>query len=99
MSGIQLNSSTLLLVVACLGLLVVGLFVLFGLQTISGFLRTIFGVFGILNIFTNGGPLTYCGCLALFGACGLGAALIWLVTTCSTNPYAMNFCLLVRGSQ
>jgi hypothetical protein len=96
MSGIQLDS-TLILVVACLALLVVGLFVIFGLQTISGFFRTIFGVFGILNIFTNGGPLTYCGCLALFGACGLGAALLWLVTTCSANPYAMNFCLLVRG--
>jgi hypothetical protein len=77
--------------VILVGLCVAGLLLMFGLQLLG----TLAGLLEVFTGFFTGGPIAGCGCVVLLVICVGVAAIAWLVTTCSANPNAMNFCLLV----
>ncbi|MBL8164600.1 MAG: hypothetical protein JNJ61_21600 [Anaerolineae bacterium] len=86
----------LIIAVGLIGLCVVGLLLMFGLQVIGSSLAAISGIFDLIGGVLGGGPAAWCGCLVLLLMCGGCAAVVWIVTTCNSNPTAMNFCTLLR---
>jgi hypothetical protein len=87
--------TVLLLAVGCIFLFVVVLLVFFGLQILGTTLNVFVGVLHLFEGVINGGPGVWCGCLVLMLACGGVAGIVLVVTTCSSNPSAINFCLLM----
>lgn len=93
----NIDLGTLLIIaVGLIGLCVVGLLLLFGLQLIGSSLAVVSGIFDLIGGILGGGPVAWCGCLALLFLCGGCALVVWVVTTCNSNPAAMNFCSLLR---
>ncbi len=86
----------LLLSVGCVVLCVVGLLLFFGLQILGTTLHTVVGLFELLGGIVNGGPIAWCGCLAVIFVCAgiVGGALLF--ANCKANPASMNFCLFFR---
>jgi hypothetical protein len=82
----------LFLSIGAVFLCVIGLLIFFGLQVLGTTVNAFFGLFATL---VTGGPLIWCGCLVLIFICVFIAGGAILLTTCSSNPSAMNFCLLV----
>lgn len=92
---VNLDVGTLLLIsIVLVFLCVIGLLLLFGFQLIGS---TLVNVVGIVMTIIGGGPQMWCGCLVLLLACAACAGLALLYSTCTTNPSAMNFCLLFTG--
>jgi hypothetical protein len=87
--------TVLLLAVGCIGLFVVVLLLFFGLQVLGTTLSVFSGVLHLFEGVINGGPGVWCGCLVLLFICGGCAGLALVVTTCQSNPSAINFCLLL----
>jgi hypothetical protein len=93
----NLDVGTLALIaVGLLGLCVVGFLLFFGLQLIGSSLAVFSGLFDLFGGILGGGPVAWCGCLVLLLLCGGCAAVVWVITTCNSNPAAMNFCSLLR---
>jgi uncharacterized membrane protein len=91
------QTSTLLFIgvgVVLLCFLGIALFVAF--QFFGNILGTFVNFFGLFFDVIQGGPLAWCGCLLLVGACAICAGIAYLWTTCGTEN-AMNFCLLFGG--
>ena len=88
--------SPLLLAVGCAVLCVVGLLLFFGLQILGTGLHTILGLFQLVGGILHGGPIAWCGCLAVIFVCAgiVGGALLF--AGCKANPTSMNFCLFFR---
>ena len=88
--------SPILLAVGCAVLCVVGLLLFFGLQILGTTLHTVLGLFQVAGGVLNGGPIAWCGCLAVIFVCAglVGGALLF--ASCKTNPTSMNFCLFFR---
>lgn len=82
----------LFLSIGAVFLCVIGLLIFFGLQILGTTANAFFGLFATL---VTGGPLVWCGCLVLMFICVFIAGGAILLATCSSNPSAMNFCLLV----
>jgi hypothetical protein len=88
--------SPILLAVGCAVLCVVGLLLFFGLQILGTTLHTFLGLFQVAGGILNGGPIAWCGCLAVIFICAglVGGTLLF--ASCKTNPTSMNFCLFFR---
>jgi len=88
----------LVLAAACALLCVAGLALTLGLQAISGLLEVLASLAGMLMELLAGGPVAWCGCLALLAlVIGGGIVLLLLVqglAACGT-PEAINFCELL----
>ena len=84
--------SLLFLAIGAIFLCVIGLLLFFGLQVLGTSLNAFFGLFGAL---ATGGPVVWCGCLALIFVCVFIAGGVILITTCNADPTSINFCLLV----
>lgn len=85
-----------LLAVGCAVLCVIGLLLFFGLQILGTTLNTVTGLFQLVTGILNGGPVAWCGCLAVLFVCAgvVGGALLF--ASCKANPTSMNFCLFFR---
>jgi hypothetical protein len=93
----NINGGTALLAVAGLCVLCIVLPILFsGLSIIGTIIGTFADIVGALFGILNGGPASWCGCLAAIGGCGFLVLIIAVVasglSSCSTNP--TNFCAL-----
>jgi hypothetical protein len=86
----------ILLVVGCGVLCVIGLLLFFGLQILGTTMHTVAGLFQLVTGILNGGPIAWCGCLAVLFVCAgvVGGALLF--ASCKANPASMNFCLFFR---
>lgn len=88
----------LVLAGACALLCVAGLALTLGMQAISGLLEALASLAGMLMELLAGGPVAWCGCLALLAlVIGGGIVLLLLVqglAACGT-PEAINFCELL----
>ncbi len=88
-------NNPLILAGACALLCVAGLVLTLGMQALSGVLEIITSLAGMLMELLSGGPVAWCGCLALLAlVIGGGAVALLLVqglTSCGT-PEAINFC-------
>ncbi len=84
----------LLISIGLIFLCVMGLLIFFGLQLLGTGLSVFLGVFEFFGSILSGGPVIWCGCVVLMGICALlvGGALI--ISSCSANPNAMNFCMI-----
>lgn len=85
-----------LLAVGCAVLCVIGLLLFFGLQILGTTLHTVTGLVQLVTGILNGGPVAWCGCLAVLFVCAgvVGGALLF--ASCKANPTSMNFCLFFR---
>ena len=81
----------LFLSIGAVFLCVIGLLLFFGLQLLGTTANALFGFFATL---VTGGPVVWCGCLVVLFICVFIAGGAILITTCNSNPSAMNFCLL-----
>jgi hypothetical protein len=90
------NANVLTLALGCGVLCVVGLLLFFGLQILGTGLHTVVGIVQVLGGIVNGGPIAWCGCLAVIFVCVavVGGALLF--ASCKANPTSMNFCLFFR---
>ncbi len=83
---------------ACALLCVIGLVLSLGMQALGGVLELFSGLAGIIMELLSGGPVAWCGCLALLALLvGGGIAAVMLVqglAACGT-PEAINFCALI----
>ncbi len=95
LQGVNLGSPVLL-AVGCAVLCVVGLLLFFGLQILGTGIHTVMGIVQIVGGIVNGGPIAWCGCLAVVFVCAgvVGGALLF--ASCKANPSSMNFCLFFR---
>lgn len=88
----------LTLAVACALLCLVGLVLSLGMQALSGVLEIISSLAGMFMELLSGGPVAWCGCLALLALLvGGGIVAVMLVqglASCGT-PEAINFCALL----
>ena len=87
-----------ILAAACALLCVVGLVLTLGLQAVSGLLEILASLAGALMEMISGGPVAWCGCLALL-ALLIGSAIVLILllqglSACGT-PDAINFCSLL----
>lgn len=88
------QTSTLIFIGVGLVLLCfVGLALFVVLQFFGNILGSVAGFFGLFFDVIQGGPLAWCGCLLLVGACAICAGIIYLGSICGT-PNAVNFCAL-----
>lgn len=85
----------ILIAVGCVLLCGVGVALFFGLQILGTVLNLFTGVFHLFETVISGGPGVWCGCLVVLLLCGGCAGLVFLVTTCQSNPNSINFCLLL----
>ena len=90
------NANVLTLAVGCGVLCVVGLLLFFGLQILGTGLHTVVGIVQVLGGIVNGGPIAWCGCLAVIFVCAAVAGGALLFASCKANPTSMNFCLFFR---
>ena len=74
----------------CLVVFVIG----FALQAISGIFDVIFGIFELLIDLLQGGPVAWCGCLALIGgiAAIVSAVFLFLNAPESCAAHPTRFC-------
>jgi hypothetical protein len=90
----------LLLAVGLCALCLVGGILAFGLQIIGLVAGTLGNVLEIFFEVLGGGPVAWCGCIALIFFCAAcaGGALLFatMVSTCGT-PEAVNFCSFFGG--
>jgi hypothetical protein len=91
----NIDPATLVLLVMGLALICgVVVILFFGIQIIGSVLGVFGQFFGLLTGVVSGGPASWCGCLVLFGGCGLCSVLAYAVyqlsQSCGTNP--VNFC-------
>lgn len=91
------GDSTLLMVLGCACLCVVGFMLVGGLQLVGGLLGTVSSLVEIVFDVLSGGPVSWCGCLVLIFVCVGGVGGAYLITqalaTCGT-PQAINLCSL-----
>ncbi|MCY3946752.1 MAG: hypothetical protein OXF44_10780 [Anaerolineaceae bacterium] len=91
-------NNPLVLAGACALLCVAGLALSLGLQALGGVLELISGLAAVFMELLSGGPVAWCGCLALVALLvGGGVAAVMLVqglAACGT-PEAINFCALI----
>lgn len=88
----------LILAGACALLCVAGLALTLGMQALSGVLELLSSLAGMLMELLSGGPVAWCGCLALLALIVGGGIVVFLLvqglTACGT-PEAINFCALL----
>ncbi len=90
------NANTVLIVVvACTVLCGLGIVMFMGLQIIGTVLGLFTGILEMVLGMIAGGPMAWCGCLAMLLGCGvclaLTLAIAGMLSTCGT-PDAVNFC-------
>ena len=88
--------SPVLIALGCTVLCVVGVLLLFGMQLLGTTLHTVLGIFQLVGGIVNGGPLAWCGCLAVLFVCAAVVGGTLLFASCKANPSSMNFCLFFR---
>lgn len=89
-------NSALTIAAVCGGLCLLAVVLFFGLHIIGGTFGALFGIVELFIHVISGGPVAWCGCLLLLGACTLCSGItIYLLTSvlpsCGT-PQAVNFC-------
>jgi len=90
----NVDPGTLIFIALGIGLLcVVGIGLILALQFAGNIIGTLFSFFNLFFDVVSGGPIAWCGCLLLIGACGLCGGIAYLAAVCSGGS-AMNFCLL-----
>lgn len=91
-------NNPVVLAAACALLCVVGLVLSLGLQAIGGLLEIINSLAGMFMEVLSGGPVAWCGCLALLvvlvGGAAIAVLLIQGLAACGTSE-AINFCSLL----
>ncbi len=91
-------NNPLILAGACALLCVAGLALTLGLQALSGVLEILSSLAGMLMEMLAGGPVAWCGCLALLALIVGGGVVAFLLvqglTACGT-PEAINFCSII----
>lgn len=91
------GDNTLLLVLGCACLCVVGFILMSGLHIVGGVIGTFSSVIDVVFNILSGGPVSWCGCLVLIFVCigGVGGAYVitQAMATCGT-PQAINLCRL-----
>ena len=85
-----------LLALGCGVLCVVGLLLFFGLQILGTTLHTVAGIFQLVTGVIHGGPVAWCGCLAVLFVCAAVVGGVLLFASCKASPTSMNFCLFFR---
>lgn len=94
------GSTLLIAAVGCCLLCGVGVVLLLLTQLLGSVFDIFSSVFGLVFNVVEGGPVSWCGCLALIGVglvCGgLVLVLAQALSTCGT-PNAVNFCRLLGG--
>ncbi len=97
----NIDGGTVLIIAVGLALLCgVGVVLLLFSQILGNVFELFSGLLGLFTGVAEGGPVSWCGCLVLFGACilcsVLGVVLWQTLGTCGT-PNAVNFCRLFGG--
>ena len=97
----NIDGSTVLIIAVGLALLCgVGVVLLLFSQVLGNVFELFTSVLGIFTGVAEGGPMSWCGCLVLFGGCFvcsiLGFILWQTLSTCGTTQ-AVNFCRLFGG--
>jgi hypothetical protein len=87
----------LVIAVIAFGLCIVGLLLFLGLQIIGTTVSTFAGILELFGSIVNGGPIAWCGCLAILVICIGVAGFVLLLANCNANPYSMNFCQFIAA--
>jgi hypothetical protein len=92
----NIDGGTVLIIAVGLALLCgVGVVLLLATQVLGNVLELFTSVFGVFLNIAEGGPVSWCGCLVLMGACigcgGFALVLAQTLSMCGT-PNAVNLC-------